>query len=73
MNHLRMELKICEGCGALWIRAGLRNGVYCHGCSRKLADFPAPRGLRARLKKARVRGADMDHRRTFRLMEGGAR
>lgn len=23
MNHLRMELKVCEGCGALWLRAGL--------------------------------------------------
>lgn len=22
MNDLRMELKVCEGCGALWLRAG---------------------------------------------------
>ena len=73
MNNLHMDLKVCEGCGALWIRAGMADGVYCRRCSSKLANFPAPQGLRARLKKTRVRCADVDQRRTYRLIEGGAR
>jgi hypothetical protein len=43
MNYLRLDLKICEGCGALWLRAGARDGVYCRACSHYLVDFPAPR------------------------------
>lgn len=30
MNDLRMELKVCEGCGALWLRAG------CSGAGESL-------------------------------------
>jgi hypothetical protein len=73
MSHLRMELKVCEGCGALWIRSGMADGVYCRGCTSKLADFPAAQGIRARLRQTRVRCADVDNRRTFRLLAGGAR
>ena len=60
MNDLRMELKICEGCGALWLRAGApyvgtsacRPGVYCKHCVRVLAAFPAARGPK---KNSRIR------------------
>ena len=68
MNDLRMELKVCEGCGALWLRAGgsgagmtlrapvvretLRNDVYCKPCVRLLAAMPAPRGPK---KNSRIR------------------
>ena len=54
MNELRMELKVCEGCGVLWVRSGRDGTVYCRGCAEKLADFPAaigrrlPRGPRRR-------------------------
>jgi len=46
MNGLRMELKVCEGCGALWLRAGIESGVYCKTCARKLAEFPPAKGRR---------------------------
>ena len=46
MNDLRMDLKVCEGCGALWLRAGIAAGVYCRVCSRRLAEYPAPKGRR---------------------------
>ena len=48
MNYLHMELKVCEGCGALWLRAGvLSMGVYCRRCAAELAQFPAARGRRS--------------------------
>jgi hypothetical protein len=29
---MRLELKICERCGALWFRPEFRNWIYCVGC-----------------------------------------
>lgn len=46
MNELRMELKVCEGCGVLWVRSGRDGTVYCRGCAAKLAEFPAAAGRR---------------------------
>jgi hypothetical protein len=44
---MRLELKICERCGALWLRPGDRNWIYCTGC------FPIMRMMaRPRLAKA---------------------
>ncbi len=54
MNYLRMDLKVCEGCGALWLRMGGTDGVYCRGCVKKLADFPAPRGRHAGGRRRRA-------------------
>jgi hypothetical protein len=54
MNNLRVYLKICEGCGSLWLRTGEGAGVYCRGCSVRLADFPAPHAGKCR--NTRVRG-----------------
>jgi hypothetical protein len=42
MKYLHVSLKICEGCGALWLRATTLESVYCRGCATRLADFPAP-------------------------------
>jgi hypothetical protein len=42
MNYLRLELKVCEGCGALWIRP-VNDGVYCRPCLHQLVSFPAPK------------------------------
>jgi len=36
-----MQLKVCEGCGALWLRSRAGIEVYCRGCAQKLAGFPA--------------------------------
>jgi hypothetical protein len=52
MKHLHLELKVCEGCGILWLRrkqngttgelhgSGRSEGNYCAGCVRRLAYFP---------------------------------
>lgn len=67
MKHLCVELKICEGCGGLWLRAqnGVRpHGVYCRNCALRLSDFPAPRGRSRAGRKPKVR---------MTVCEGGAR
>ena len=53
MNNLCMELKVCEGCGALWLRAGKISGVYCRSCAARLAEFPAAKGRRVARPKVR--------------------
>jgi hypothetical protein len=55
MNDLRMDLKVCEGCGALWLRTIEWGGIYCRGCRTKLAEFPVARGRRAPLGPRRRR------------------
>ena len=66
MNYLRVDLKVCEGCGALWLRAGIANGVYCKNCVGAIADFPIPKGRRA-ASKTRAR------RRPVAVLAGGVR
>jgi len=41
--NVTMNLKVCEGCGALWLRAEAVGGVYCSRCTRVLAEFPPVR------------------------------
>ncbi len=55
MNDLHMDLKVCEGCGALWLRPGVSGVVYCRSCQVRLAEFPAARGLRAPLRPRKPR------------------
>jgi hypothetical protein len=78
MNDLRMELKVCEGCGALWVRPARAPGVYCRGCTGKLAEFPDALGRRTPRAAARIQGTEAVHRsglpaNRFRVMQGGAR
>jgi uncharacterized Zn finger protein (UPF0148 family) len=51
--EVRVQLKICEGCGCLWFRAQTQGTVYCSGCEAKLRDFPSPesRKLRGRPRR----------------------
>jgi len=59
MKEFRVELKVCEGCGGLWLRAreaGHERGAYCSSCVRWLAEFPAP-------KRGQVRGEAQRKRR----------
>ena len=46
MKYLLLELKICEGCGTLWLRRKELPEAYCAGCTQRLAGFPAPSGKR---------------------------
>jgi hypothetical protein len=38
--ELRVQLKICEGCGCLWYRAQSHCSSYCRECVILLRDFP---------------------------------
>jgi uncharacterized Zn finger protein (UPF0148 family) len=51
--ELRVQLKVCEGCGCLWYRAQTQGSVYCISCEEKLKEFPTPesRKLRGRPKR----------------------
>jgi len=68
MKYLHVELKVCEGCGALWLRMGVNDGVYCTPCGSRLAIFPAAKGKhgggRPRLARAAGCCAARRNRRT---------
>jgi hypothetical protein len=51
---LRVHLKICEGCGCLWIRPQGLSNVYCAGCARKLRDYPVPESRKRRGRPPRM-------------------
>ena len=53
MKVVKMQLKVCEGCGALWIRS-LVCGVYCKHCSVLLSEFPTPQSRKRRGRRART-------------------
>ncbi len=38
--ELRVQLKVCEGCGCLWYRAQNICSSYCRECVNLLKDFP---------------------------------
>jgi hypothetical protein len=46
--ELRVQLKVCEGCGCLWYRTQNLGTVYCRSCETKLLDFPAPESIKRR-------------------------
>jgi hypothetical protein len=43
--ELRVQIKICEGCGCLWYRPQTQESVYCQECATILREFPS-RGSR---------------------------
>jgi len=51
--ELRVQLKICEGCGCLWYRIQTLGSVYCKECEVKLKDFPSPETRKRRGRPAR--------------------
>ncbi len=57
MNDLRMDLKVCEGCGTLWLRVSETKGVYCRACTVKLSAFPAPRRRRSGVRQTMLKRA----------------
>jgi hypothetical protein len=65
MNYLRMDIKVCEGCGALWLRAQTADGIYCKTCRARLSALPAAKGRRRPLGPRKPRLAA--------LANGGAR
>lgn len=51
--ELRVQLKVCEGCGCLWYRAQNQGSVYCGTCETKLKDFPTPESRKRRGRPGR--------------------
>jgi uncharacterized Zn finger protein (UPF0148 family) len=51
--ELRVQLKVCEGCGCLWYRAQTIGSVYCKPCETKLKDFPSPESRKRRGRPSR--------------------
>jgi uncharacterized Zn finger protein (UPF0148 family) len=51
--ELRVQLKVCEGCGCLWYRAQEQGSVYCFRCETKLKDFPSPETRKRRGRPCR--------------------
>ena len=39
-NQSCVELKYCECCGGLWLRAVGAGEVYCAGCGREMDEMP---------------------------------
>ena len=76
MSYLRVELKVCEGCGALWLRTVVLGGVYCRGCRAVLAEFPVARGRRAplgpRTRRNGLHAVSQNHNKAA-AVAGGAR
>jgi hypothetical protein len=61
MEYLRVQLKVCEGCGGLWFRTQNTEDVYGRCCAGKLALHAkaAPterRGRRAKHHMHAIRG-----------------
>jgi hypothetical protein len=73
MDYLRVFLKICEGCGVLWLRSGDLDGVYCRKCSAVLSDFPAPHAGKCRNRRAAVLPGATKRRSRCRSTEGSVR
>jgi hypothetical protein len=48
MNQSCLHLKICEGCGRLWVRNHTVSDVYCRQCTIHFSDFPAPGSRRSK-------------------------
>ncbi len=46
MTYLSVTLKVCEGCGTLWLRSQAGVTVYCARCADKLQYFPDPKTRR---------------------------
>ena len=55
MNERRMQLKICEGCGRIWLRDQGTNHVYCQRCDVHLGQYPEP-GSRRQRRRAHAVG-----------------
>ena len=56
VKYFQRELKVCEGCGGLWVRTGTEAGVYCRHCCVVLADLPGRR-KRSPGRPCKVRGS----------------
>ena len=52
--YIKVHLKVCEGCGGLWLRTQDAVSVYCSSCANRFKDFPRRTKRRGRPCKRRV-------------------
>ena len=50
----KVELKVCERCGGLWLRPEKSRWIYCGPCKTKVDELPAPQ-LKPSGKKPQVK------------------
>ena len=55
--EVRVQLKVCEGCGCLWYRGQTQRSVYCRECQTKLRPFPSPESRKRRGRPSNKRPA----------------
>ena len=76
MIDYRVNLKVCEGCGALWLRAEGQSvtapGRYCTACTGRLSQMPVLRPERRGRKRLAANGFSRAAGRTS-VCAGGAR
>ncbi|HEV2729286.1 MAG TPA: hypothetical protein VGV15_04575 [Terriglobales bacterium] len=51
-NGTAVELKYCERCGGIWLRAQGESEVYCAGCRVRMAEMERP--VEGRSRKPRL-------------------
>jgi hypothetical protein len=52
--ELRIQLKVCEGCGCLWYRAQVETRVYCAQCVERFKDFPTATASRRKGRPRKI-------------------
>ena len=73
MTYQQVTLKVCEGCGTLWIRKQTGFGVYCSPCADLLKDFPDPLTRRRAGRPKKRRNGDALIEGMMPALAGGAR
>jgi len=77
-EEIRVELKYCERCGGLWLRARGSEGVHCASCRSRLAAVSGAKEMpvmHPSVRKARLPGsklpipARIDHLQGVAVME----
>ena len=73
MTYLKMTLKVCEGCGNLWLRGQAGTTVYCQRCAEMLKNFPDPKTRRRPGRPPKKRPMSVEQSRGMQVMAvGGA-
>jgi len=78
-NELQFELKYCERCGGLWLRAVGERRVYCVKCQQEMSEWPAASRVADETRAPQHRSRSVsgefdgyDERREISLDAGGA-
>lgn len=59
-GDVAVELKYCERCGGLWLRAAGNDGVHCRKCAVRMAELFAGHSITLVQQRKRPRPARVD-------------